>query len=470
VSRKKQKQVEKQKQLAASEADLVVVNQFQSETDAIREAPEPRWARSTTWLLGGFVTTIVVLMFVLRMDRVVTSVAVSTTGYSGIVQSTHALNVYQALDPSIVKTIDVKQGQLVSEGQVLATLDPTIANADVLQLKLQIASLKAQIARDEAELNVAPLVFPENPDPDFQKYAAIQKALYDQQMAYYNAQISSFDANIKLAKATIVKYQADKDGYQLRLNIAKDLEKIRTTLANKGYDSLLNQLVAQDASTEMARLREYDQNSYQEALQQLDAATANREAFIQQWYSTASQDLATARSNLDTAQQQLDKAGLHQDVVVWKANEPSVVLTVANLSVGSVLTPGAQLMTLMPVNTPVQAELKISTQDVGFIRKSDPCTLKIDAFQFMEHGTAEGTVQWISEGAFSTDDSGQPSLPYYKAQCSVDTMHFEGVPANFRLMPGMTLTGDVWSGTRSVAMYYLSGMIRGWVEAMREAR
>jgi HlyD family secretion protein len=127
-------------------------------------------------------------------------------------------------------------------------------------------------------------------------------------------------------------------------------------------------------------------------------------------------------------------------------------------------------MTLMPVNTPMQAEVKISTQDVGFVRKGDPCTMKVDAFQFMEHGTAEGTVQWISEGAFSTDDNGQPSTPYYKAQCSVDTMHFEGVPANFRLVPGMTLEGDVWCGTRSVAMYYLGGMLRGWAESMREAR
>ena len=36
--------------------------------------------------------------------------------------------------------------------------------------------------------------------------------------------------------------------------------------------------------------------------------------------------------------------------------------------------------------------------------------VKLDAFNFIEHGMAEGTVRWISEGAFTTDDdTGQPT-------------------------------------------------------------
>jgi HlyD family secretion protein len=95
--------------------------------------------------------------------------------------------------------------------------------------------------------------------------------------------------------------------------------------------------------------------------------------------------------------------------------------------------------------------------------------LKIDAFNSAEHGTAEGVVRWVSEGAFTTDDDGRPvDVAYYKARCSVDRTNFIEVPQNFRLIPGMTLTGDVNVGTRSVAMYLLGGMMRGIKEAMRE--
>ena len=151
------------------------------------------------------------------------------------------------------------------------------------------------------------------------------------------------------------------------------------------------------------------------------------------------------------------------------ALEPSVVLTLAKLSVGSVLRQGDPFITLMPLKTQLEAEIKIASRDIGFVRAGDPCTLKIDAFNSAEHGTAAGTVHWISEGAFTTDDNGQPADPaYYKARCSVDRTNFIGVPQNFRLIPGMTLTGDINVGTRSVAMYVLGGMLRGIGESMRE--
>ena len=150
------------------------------------------------------------------------------------------------------------------------------------------------------------------------------------------------------------------------------------------------------------------------------------------------------------------------------ATEDSVVLTLAKLSVGSVLKEGDALFTLMPVDTPLEAEVRIASRDVGFLRDGDRCTMKIDAFNFVEHGTAQGKVSWISDGAFTTDDNGQPVEAYYKARCTVDKMNFHNVPENFRLIPGMTLSADMNIGSRSVAAYLLSGFMRGVGQAMRE--
>jgi HlyD family secretion protein len=105
---------------------------------------------------------------------------------------------------------------------------------------------------------------------------------------------------------------------------------------------------------------------------------------------------------------------------------------------------------------------------VGFIRLGDRCQLKIDAYDFVEHGTAEGKVTWISDGTFTTGAGFTPATPYYKVRCSVDAYHFRNVPPNIRLIPGMTLEADMIVGTRSVAMYLLSGILRGYSEAMRE--
>ena len=438
-----------------------IIRQFQSEADAITEAPHPRWARLTVLSLAGLFAGVILILCVTKIDRVVTSVG-------GKLVSTERLNVFQALDPSIIKSIDVREGDEVKQGQVLATLDPTFAAADVQQLKQQVAALRAQIVRDDAQLNNRPFVTPQETDPDAIKSVAVQREYYNQQVAQYKAQLNSYDAKINQTQATIQKYQTDASRYQQREDIAKQIEDMRATLAAHGTGSQYNLLVSQDTRVDMLRTLEYDHNSLVEAQHTLASQIADRDAFVQQWSAQLSQDLVTARSNLDTAQASLDKALRHHDLVRLTAAEPSVVLTVAKLSVGSVLKEGDTLLTLMPSASPVEAEVRISARDVGFVRPGDRCVLKIEAFNYMEHGTAEGTVRWISDNAFTTDDNGQPIDAYYIARCGIGAMHFVNVPPKFRLIPGMTLEADVNVGTRSVAMYLLGGFLRDFGESMRE--
>jgi hemolysin D len=446
--------------------DVIAVRQFQSETAAIREAPEPLAIRLTLWVLVTMIVSLVVLAAVTHIDRVVSN------PNGKIVLARDLLNVYQALDASIIKSIDVREGELVRPGQVIATLDPTFAAADVRQLKLQIASLTAQIARDEAELAGKPLIYPPTDDPDLLGYEKIQSALHEQMMANYKAQIDSFDSKIKTLQATVIKFEADSSHYKQRGNFAKQIEDSRLALEAKGFGTLLNTVTSQDAKEEMIRFMEFAINSLRESRESLASAKADREAFAQNWYTQISQDLVTQRGNLDTANAQYEKAVKHQDLVVLKATEPSIVLTLAKLSAGSVLKQGDTLYTMMPANAELEAEIEIYSRDVAFARPGDRCNLKIDAFNFIQHGLATGTVRWISEGAFTTDDNGQaltdPSLQYYKARCTVDASGLVNVPTSFRLLPGMTLTGDVIVGTRSTLWYLLGGMLRGVGESMRE--
>ena len=446
---------------ATNATTAATIGQFQSETDAIRQAPEPVWARMTVFVLAGMLASCVAIMCLTRVDRVV-----SSTG--GKVVPTKQVNVYQALDPSIIKTINVREGDEVESGQLLATLDPTFVAADALQFKQQIASLEAQIARDDAQVAGRPLVFQSTSDPDLLRYQALNRTYYDQQKDQYKAQIKSFDAKIALTQATIQKFQTDKDNYSQREQIAKQIETMRATLAEHGTGSQLNLLTSQDARVDLVRNLEFDQNSLAEAEHTLASQKADREAFVQQWFAALSLDLMTSRTNLDAARAGYDKAIKHKELVRLTAAEPSVVLTLAKLSAGSVLKQGDTLYTLMPLSTPLEAEARILSRDIGFVRVGDECTLKIDAFNSAEHGTAEGKVRWISDDAFTVDDNGQPTDPYYKVRCGIEATHFINVPPHFRLIPGMTLSADLKVGRRSVAMYLLGGVLRGVGESMRE--
>ena len=418
-------------------------------------------ARATLFVLTAFLVAIVGIMCLTRIDRVVSSVG-------GKIVPVDPISVLQALDPSIIKTIDVREGDQAQAGQLLATLDSTFTLADVHQFKLQVASLETQVMRDQAELEGSPLVFPNRSEPEFKSYADLQSALFNQRAAQYQAQLSSFSSKIEQTNATIQKLQRDDERYNQREEVAQKIEDMRSSLAQSGSGSKLNLYLSQDTQLELLRQVDNTHNSLLEAQHTLQSLVADRNAFIQQWRAQLSQDLVQTRNSLDTARSSYDKAVKHQDLVRLTAAEPSVVLTLAKLSVGSVLKPGDPFITLMPVNTRLEAEIKIASRDVGFIRPGDRCTIKVDAFNAAEHGNAEGVVRWVSDGASTTDEDGQVVDAYYKARCSVDRANFVDVPTNFRLIPGMTLVGDVNVGTRSVAMYLLGGMMRGIREAMRE--
>jgi HlyD family secretion protein len=445
-------------QLSPSPDALIRV--FQSETGEIREDPEPAQLRLTLYAVVALFAAMLAITVFMQMNRVVTSTA-------GQIVTTEPTIVLQALDPSIIKTLDTQEGERVKGGQLLATLDPTFAAADVEEAASQIASLTAQIARAEAEL--AHRDFNPLPGTTLEAaYMALQRAYFAQRKGQFEAQLHAYDEQIAQSKATIRKLEDDLARYGDRVKISQEIENMRASLAASQYGSRLNLLTATDQRLEVLRSLDFDRNSLAETEHQLASTVANRDAFVEQWNGQLSQELVTARNALDTARQQLAKASKHKDLVRLEAPEDAVVLKLAKLSVGSVLKEADPFITLAPLHSPVEAEVHISTRDIGFVRPGDSATLKLDAFYFVEHGTASGKVRWISEGAFTQDDNGNPVEPYYKARIALTEAKLYAVPDSFRLVPGMTLTADINVGSRSVFMYMLRGVIRGLNEAMRE--
>jgi hemolysin D len=443
-----------------SPAPEALIRIFQSETGEIREDPKPAQLRLTLHSLVGLFVCLLAVSVFMRMDRVITSTA-------GQIVTVEPTIVLQALDPSIIKTLDVQAGERVKGGQLLATLDPTLTTADVTAAKLQIGSLDAQIARAEAELAHRDFDPPAVTTPEA-AYMALQKSYFLQRKEQYDAQVHAYDEQIAQNQATIRKLKDDVAHYDDRVKISQEIESMRATLAASQFGSRLNLLTATDQRMEMLRNLDFDRNGMVETEHQLAAAVANRDAFIEQWLGQASQELVTAKNTLDATREQLVKATKHQDLVRLEAPEDAVVLTLAKLSVGSVLKEGDPVMTLAPLRSPVEAEAHIAARDVGFVRPGDPATLKLDPFHFIEHGTAAGKVSWISEGAFTQDDNGTAVDPYYKARIAITEAKLQDVPDSFRLVPGMTLTADIRVGTRSVFMYILRGLVRDVDEAMRE--
>ncbi len=136
----------------------------------------------------------------------------------------------------------------------------------------------------------------------------------------------------------------------------------------------------------------------------LAAQVAERDGYVQSWHADISDKLADATSKLSDARESLNKAQLRRQLVELRADRDATVLTVARVSVGSVLQSGQQFITLVPADAPLEVEANISGRDDGFVHVGDPVAIKFDTFPFMQYGMAHGTVRSISADSFTAQD------------------------------------------------------------------
>ena len=443
------------------QVSLAVVREYQSEIAALREQPYPRGAQSTIHVLSGFLLVSLAFMYVARVDRIVIS-------SSGAIVTRDPPLVYQALDPSVIRSLDVKPGERVGKGQLLATLDSTFAAAQVNQVRAQIEGYRAQIARDQALIAEAPLDYPPPLDEQIARYQRDNLEYHRQQKAQYLAGMASYDQKIATLEATIEKFKVDEARYSNEADLNRQIEKMRVQLEQHGTGSLLNLLTSTQVKVETERAADFAHNSRVEAEHTLAATQAEQKAYVEQFKASVSQDLLTARANLEAALPQLDAALKHQELVRWTAPEDCIILSVApNLSVGSVVQQSTTIISLMPVRNPVEATVQIASSEIGFVRPGDPATLKIDAFPSTEFGTLEGTVKWVGDNAQS-QLGGQPVPPYFDVGISIERNKLVNVPATTTFLPGMTLAGEIKVGSRSIWDYVMGGLMRGVGQSMRE--
>ncbi|MBK3773463.1 HlyD family type I secretion periplasmic adaptor subunit [Azospirillum brasilense] len=432
------------------------INDFQGETAEITGQPEPSTARSVVWTLAVMVVLFIILASVTTLDRVVTA--------SGRIISQEPTIVVQPLEISLIRSLNVRAGQTVRQGDVLATLDATFSAADVAQLERQVSKLSAEIERMNAEAaNTRYTVASKDPDK------LLQESIWRYRQAEYAAKLANFDQRMATLQATIKNNQTDAEHYRSRLKIVGEIETMRRTLEKNQTGSRLNSLIASDTRVETERNLSNSESTIRTASHELEALRAEREVYIQQWRSTLLTDLSTRQVELERAREELSKAQRRRDLVELRAVEDAVVLEVGKYSVGSVVEQAQPIYTLVPLRSKLEVEVEIAGMDQGFVKPGDEVQVKFEAYRYVKHGMAKGVVRTISEDSFTKrEDQSQVARPFYRARIELTDVKLRDVPADFRLVPGMPLTADIVVGERTIISYLVEGALKNSLEGMRE--
>ncbi len=421
----------------------------------IRNERLPLWAR---WSMGGSMAILAVFATFWaiygKMDRIVTA--------NGKLTSESPAITLKALDTSVILDVKIKAGDVVKKDQELFTFDTTIYKAEMERLAKQIEILDARYRRLKAEFDQSPYRADLSVEPQMW-----QNAIFQQRQKYYQEYLRYYDESIARLKS---QYKSREDNLQTQrgqLEAIKRIEKMFQDLQKTRSSSKLELLQVQISRVERESSVEEQQNALVTLEHQIYSTEAQKQSFIQEWRKAISEEMVSVELALDADRKSYEKNENRKSNLVIKSPCEAVVNEMANFSNGSAVREAEALVTLIPLDSPIEMEAELAPEDIGKVKPGDKARVKLNAYPYQKHGTLEGVVRNISEDTLSRDIGGGVKQSYYRARISVSGK-LSGVGKNFRLIPGMDGSVEINAGKTTLIEKIFDPIIKALDESGKE--
>lgn len=343
----------------------------------------------------------------------------------GQIVSADKTQIVQSPDAGVIEVVKFKEGDSVKKGDVLVVLEKERAKAAYMDTLGKVSALKVTIARLKAEVYGKPLTFSKDL-LNFKEFISNQTDLYKRRKQAIDEDIETLNEGLKLARQELeLNKKLLLTGDVGKLEILK-LERQITDM--KGQISAKKNKYFQDAQAEMTKVQE---------------------------------DLATQEQTL------LDRKQLLEHTTLLSPMD-GVVNKISFTTVGAVVKPGDEVVELLPTESDLIVEVKIQPTDMSHLVKGLKAIIKLDAYDFSIYGAMIGEVDYISPDSL-TEQSKNGNTIYYKAKIRIKEKEFRNKFANqIQVNPGMTVTVDINTGTRTVFEYITKPITKTISESLSE--
>ena len=385
--------------------------------DLVNSTSTPRVARFSLWVFMLGMVALVVWAYFGRIDQVTRAPAqLIAQGRTQLVQSS---------DGGVLTELHVKEGDSVTAGQLLATLQKERAAAAVSDSNAKVAALRITLARLHAEVYNKPLQF----DQDLMTYVNYirnQTDLYNKRQTAFRDDISSLENILRLAEDELrINSQLEASGDVSRAEI---LRLQRSVADIKAQMSSKRNKYFQDAQAEMTKAQE---------------------------------DLSTQTEQLKDRSQVLDHTEL-------TAPMDAIVNNIRINTLGGVVRSGETVMELLPAGDNLIVEAKIPPSDIAFVEIGQLTSIKLDAYDSSIYGSMRGEVSYISPDVL-VEETKQGIASYYRVRVSVTGKEFNGIKADaIRLRAGLTATVEIKALDRTVLSYLTKPITKTLSQSMGE--
>ena len=431
-----------------------------SQLDEIQKQLKPTSWRLTAWLIIFAIGGAVIWAHYADLEEV----AVAT----GEVIPHGQVKVVQHLEGGIIREIKVKEGDSVSNNQILVQLDRNIIGSNREEALIELDGLiltRARLELEASENSNALLTFPSKAANRRPELVAAERETHTARRREFFATIDVLDERRNQRELETrelkIQLQSAKDNLTLsmeKLAMSADLleDELTPKLEHKQLEQEVQKLDGEISEIEAAISRAKAASI--EARKRIEEETSHQRRLSLDELSAVERKIARAREELSRAEDQVIRSEIKSPI-------DGVVKSIKHNTIGGVVRPGEPIMEIVPTQERLVVEAMLDPTDIGYVQVGLPATVKISTYDFTRYGSLEGIITSISADSLVDPSTGRT---FFKVVAETDRTYLGKNPEDLPISTGMQAMVDIRTGSKSVLEYLLKPVINAKSEALRE--
>lgn len=380
-----------------------------------------------------------------------------------VIPSKHVQRI-GSLEGGIIREILVQEGEHVKKDQVLLRLDPTENESKQEEYERDYYRQLVTIERLHAHIHGNEFIPSDVIRKKFPEFAKQEEEAYRNEKARVEKEKTALTEEVNAKKHELKQAQERLKYGEKQLPILEEQYKITDTLFKKGLYSKLRNLDAERQKLDL----EKEIASLKEQIPGLEAEIKQAEAKLAK---IDSDFIAQCQRELKDHQTKFDEAESNKEVMEdrlknreLRAPIDGIVKEISSKTVGGVIKPGDDVLTIVPVDDELVIEAKVSPGDIGFVHPGQPVSIKITTYDYTIFGRLHGEVEKVSPDA--TQDRQERS--FFKVTIRSSHNYLEKDGKRLFMGVGMAAELDIEIGRHSVMTFILKPILRGFQSALTE--
>ncbi|MBT8434363.1 MAG: HlyD family type I secretion periplasmic adaptor subunit [Gammaproteobacteria bacterium] len=416
----------------------------------------PRYLIAVVMIFALFVIAAIVWMNWAKIDVVIRG--------SGKVSPASQVQNIQSLEGGIISEILVAEGQVVEAGQPLIKISDVAFSSSFEENRLLYLELVAKASRLEAE------AFDRAFKPDVEVSAEApqliksEKSLFDSNQLQLKETLSVLEEKISQQKNALLEAQSKRRQLQRSLDLVKKEIVIKKPLKDRGIISEVEFLQLQQREAEFEGEIEAVKFSVPRIESTIEEARFNKQKEKLNFQNNAKKELNEVTAEISRIKE--TQTALQDRVKRTTLRSPvnGIVQRLYINTIGGVISPGNNILEIVPQEDSLLVELKIKPADIAYVNVGQFARLKFSAYDFAVHGSLQGIVTFVSADTI-TDEEGRS---FFLVRVRPGKYFLGAKPGDLPIKIGMTAEADIITAKKTILSYLTEPVHRGIDKALRE--